>query len=255
MRLVALILIAMTVSASAEPFPAGQKQSGYEVMSPDSRAMQDNDRANPAMLWVNEGERLWNLPSGPGMRSCAGCHGDAPKSMAGVAARFPAFDIISGKARDLTGQIQFCRTENQKLPAFQPESRPLLSLLAYVGLQSRGHAIKSPSDLRLDVFMRSGERLFSQRMGQLNLSCKSCHDDNWGKHLGASVIPQAHPTGYPIYRLEWQSLGSLQRRLRNCLTGIRAEPYPYGAQELIDLELYLMQRATGMAVETPAVRP
>ena len=39
---------------------------------------------------------------------------------------------------------------------------------------------------------------------------------------GDAVIPQAHPTGYPIYRLEWQGLGSLQRRLRNCLVGMRA---------------------------------
>lgn len=44
------------------------------------------------------------------------------------------------------------------------------------------------------------------------------------------MIPQAHPTGYPIYRLEWQSMGSLQRRLRNCMTGVRAEPYAYGSR-------------------------
>ena len=49
-----------------------------------------------------------------------------------------------------------------------------------------------------------------QREGQLNLSCANCHDDNWDKRLAGSPIPQAHPTGYPIYRLEWQTLGSLQ---------------------------------------------
>jgi sulfur-oxidizing protein SoxA len=69
------------------------------------------------------------------------------------------------------------------------------------------------------------------------------------------VIPQGHPTGYPLYRLEWQGLGSLQRRLRNCLVGIRAEPYPYGAPELVELELFLMWRARGMTIEAPAVRP
>ena len=68
-------------------------------------------------------------------------------------------------------------------------------------------------------------------------------------------MPQAHPTGYPLYRLEWQSLGSLQRRLRNCLIGIRAEPYEYGASELVDLELFLKWRARGMIFEAPAVRP
>jgi len=46
------------------------------------------------------------------------------------------------------------------------------------------------------------------------------------------------PTGYPLYRLEWQSLGSLQRRLRSCISGIRAQAYDYGAPELVELELY-----------------
>ncbi len=58
-----------------------------------------------------------------------------------------------------------------------------------------------------------------------------------------------------MYRLEWQSLGSLQRRLRGCIFGVRAQPYAFGAPELVDLELYLKSRAKGMPVETPAVRP
>jgi sulfur-oxidizing protein SoxA len=73
--------------------------------------------------------------------------------------------------------------------------------------------------------------------------------------LGGSVIPQAHPDGYPIYRLEWNTVGSLQRRLRNCMTGVRAEPFAFGSVELIQLELYLMERARGMTIETPGVRP
>ena len=47
--------------------------------------------------------------------------------------------------------------------------------------------------------------------------CAQCHDDNWGKRLAGNIVPQGHPTGYPVYRLEWQSLGSLQRRLRPLL--------------------------------------
>ena len=69
------------------------------------------------------------------------------------------------------------------------------------------------------------------------------------------MIPQAHPTGYPLYRLEWQGLGSLQRRLRNCMSGVRAQPYAYGSMELTELELYLASRAAGLRIETPAVRP
>ena len=102
---------------------------------------------------------------------------------------------------------------------------------------------------------QKGKTLYFQRMGQLNLSCAQCHDDRAGLKLAGSVIPQAHPTGYPIYRLEWQNVGSLQRRLRNCMSGVRAEQYAYGSLELSQIELYLMQRANGMRIESPAVRP
>jgi L-cysteine S-thiosulfotransferase len=69
------------------------------------------------------------------------------------------------------------------------------------------------------------------------------------------VIPQGQPNGYPEYRLEWQGMGSLERRIRNCLIGVRAEPFAADAPELADLELYLGWRANGLRVETPAVRP
>jgi sulfur-oxidizing protein SoxA len=103
--------------------------------------------------------------------------------------------------------------------------------------------------------MDRGKDFFHRRQGQLNLACAQCHDDNWGKKLAGNTIPQAHPTGYPIYRLEWQTVGSLARRFRNCLTGMRAELYAPGAPEFVELELYLMWRARGMKLESPAVRP
>ena len=59
----------------------------------------------------------------------------------------------------------------------------------------------------------------------------------------------------PGNRLECRALRSLQRRLRNCMNGLRAEPFAYGAQELVELELYLAPRANGMPGETPGVRP
>jgi L-cysteine S-thiosulfotransferase len=121
--------------------------------------------------------------------------------------------------------------------------------------KSRGVAIEASANPQLQPFVAKGHDLFMHRQGQLNLGCTNCHDDNWDKHLAGSAITQGHPTGYPLYRLEWQSLGSLQRRMRNCMIGARAEAYDFGAPELVELELYLISRAKGMPIETPAVRP
>jgi len=175
--------------------------------------------------------------------------------MKGVAARYPAFDPARRRPVSLEQRINSCRTERQKAPALAYESKDLLALTAYVARQSRGLPISVTTNARTRPFLEAGREAFYRRQGQLNLSCALCHDDNWGKHLAGSVIPQAHPTGYPLYRLEWQSLGSLERRLRNCLTGMRAQVPGFGADELVDLELYLMWRAREMKIETPAVRP
>ena len=83
-----------------------------------------------------------------------------------------------------------------------------------------------------------GRAFFMQRHGQMNLACTQCHDQNWGKRLLVETISQGHPTAFPAYRLEWQGLGSLQRRIRACLFGVRAQMPPPGAPELTDVELY-----------------
>lgn len=241
--------------AMASDIPRAERQSGYALMTDDTRAMQDNDRANPAMLSVLEGEKAWRTAPAPAAKSCQDCHGAADISMRGVAARYPVFDERTQTAMDVQNRIRQCQSERQGVQPAGFESRALLSLSAYIGLQSRGMAITQASDERLQPFLQSGHTLYRQRMGQLNFSCSQCHDDNWGKKLGGSTIPQGQATGYPIYRLEWQSVGSLQRRIRNCMTGVRAEPFGYGVPEMIALELYLMQRANGMLLETPAVRP
>jgi L-cysteine S-thiosulfotransferase len=255
----AVLLLCATSSlaaiATAAEIPHGERRSGYEFMGRDTRAMQDDDTANPGMLWVLDGEGLWGRKAGAANQSCADCHGDARTSMQGVAARYPAFDAARGRPVNLEQRVNICRADRQKAAPLPFESKDLLALTAFVATQSRGLPVEAGSDERTKPFIESGRAQFFRRQGQLNLACTNCHDENWGQRLGGNVIPQAHPTGYPLYRLEWQSVGSLQRRLRNCLIGMRAEPYEYGAPEYVDLELYLMGRARGMKMETPAVRP
>jgi len=250
----ALLLLVAAASALATEIPLAERRSSYETLSPETKAMQDDDTANPAMLWVLEGETAWSRKAGEANKSCADCHNDARETMKGAATRYPAFDEKRKTPVDLEGRINICRTEQQKAPALPYESRELLALSAFVARQSRGMPIES-KDPRLKPFIDQGRTLFEARQGQLNLACSQCHDDNFGRKLAGIPMPQAHPTGYPVYRLEWQSLGSLQRRLRNCMIGMRAEFYPYGAPEYIALETYLMWRARGMNVESPAVRP
>jgi len=234
---------------------AQEKRSGYQDASPETRAMQDDDAANPGFLWVQQGEALWSQRATGTLGSCADCHGSAPITMRGVAARYPMFDQKLGRPITLAQRIQQCRVERQGDTPLRPEGDALLGLTAYVGLQSRGMPMAVAIEGPARAFFESGKALFATRQGQLNLSCSQCHDGLAGQRLAGSVIPQGQPNGYPEYRLEWQGMGSLDRRIRNCLVGVRAEPLAPDAPELANLELYLGWRANGLAVETPAVRP
>jgi len=252
MKQAALFIAAWLVIAPA--FAADTRQSGYHYMRAETRALQDNAAENPAMLWVEEGRALWNKNAANG-KSCAGCHGEASTAMRGVAARYPAYSSSAKRPINLAQQINSCRTTKQKSSALALDDQTLLSIEGYVAHQSRGLPISPPTDKRLNAARTLGEKLFHQRIGQLDLSCKDCHTDNAGKSLAGNPIPEAHPTGYPLYRLEWQTVGSLQRRLRNCMVGVRAEPYAAGSKEMVALEVYLAARARGMKIESPAVRP
>ena len=252
------LLSAQALAAQSLPGVAAAadgRKSGFDFMTVATQALQRDDGLNPAMLWVRGGEAAWTAKAGRADKACADCHGDAGRSMRGVAARYPAFDPAQAAPLTLSGRINACRTRHQQATPLALEGEALLSLDAFVAMASRGLPIAPPDDARLAPMRARGQLLYTQRMGQLDLSCAQCHDRLAGQRLGGSVIPQGHPTGYPIYRLEWQGLGSLQRRLRNCFSGVRAEVPVFAAPDLVALELHLMQRAAGMVLETPAVRP
>lgn len=230
----------------AGPAGADDRRSGHAFMSPATQALQNDDTLNPAWLWLKDGEQRFAA-------DCSRCHSAA--SLRGVAARYPAFDTVLGRPLTLGQRIAQCRVRHLGQPALPPEHETRLALEIFVANLSRGLPIAPPADARLAPFRAQGRALYQQRLGQLDLACTQCHDQHAGGRLAGSVIPQAHPTGYPIYRLEWQGVGSLQRRLRGCLTGVRAQPWADDAPEVVALELYLMQRAAGLPLETPAVRP
>lgn len=251
---IAFLLVVACASAQAE-IPLEERRSGYAFMGRATQQMQDDEATGPAVFALMEGAELWKRRPAAGARACSECHGDARVSMKGVAARHPAWDETRARPVTLEERINACRSERQKSAPFGWESRELLALAAYIGRQSRGLPIAVAIDDKTRPSFEAGRALFFRRLGQLNLGCHQCHDERWDRRLGGTPIGQAHPTGYPIYRLEWQGMGSLARRLRNCLAGVRAEPYAYGSPELVELELYLMWRARGMSLETPAVRP
>ena len=237
-----------------EKYMVGDKQSGYVYATPETQAMQDDDFSNPAFLWLEHGEELWTKVDGEAGKSCASCHQDAATSMKTVGATYPKYYAKLKKPINVEQRINICRTENMKAKPFKYESRAMLGMTIYVKNQARDMPMNVSTDGPMKPFYEAGKKFYEQRRGQLDMACANCHVDNAGKRIRANLLSEGMANGFPTYRLKWQKPGSLHRRFRGCNKQVRAKPYKYGADEYVNLEIYLGSRAKGLPVETPAVR-
>ena len=250
----ACIGVGLLPADGLSPYTVEDRRSGYTYLSEENQRLQDDDFANPGLLWVEQGRALWHQVDGTTGTSCASCHGDAIASMRGVRTRYPRFDPQRGKLINLEQQINRCREQHMQALPYPYESEALLALTTFVGWQSRGLPISVSIDGPAQPFFEAGRAFYMQRRGQLDLACTHCHDQYAGQRLRGDVISQGQTNGSPIYRHTWQTLGSTHRMFAWCNTSVRAEPYALGADEYVNLELFVAWRGRGLPVETPAVR-
>ncbi|MEP7085235.1 MAG: sulfur oxidation c-type cytochrome SoxA, partial [Betaproteobacteria bacterium] len=145
----ALALLVVTLAACSAVGPdrdIALPRSGVSFVSDDIRQLQNDDAANPGMLWVERGKSLWRQGAGRDNASCASCHGDAERSMRGVAARYPRYDPAVANIINVEGRINQCRVERQHAEPLRYESDELLALTAFVGNQSRGLPVQASID-------------------------------------------------------------------------------------------------------------
>jgi sulfur-oxidizing protein SoxA len=255
-----LLLGALTVSAvrsqttgDLAKYQTGTEKSGYVYATPPTRAMQDDDFQNPGFLWIDKGKALWNAADGTAGQSCASCHNAAESSMKGVGARYPLYDPKLGRVIDIEQRINLERARMGAAP-WAWESEQMLAMTAYVKLQSRGMPVTVVSTGPAHATWVEGKTFYETRRGQLDMSCAQCHVQNNNQKLRTEILSQGMTNGFPTYRLSWQTLGSVQRRFRECNDQIRAEPLPYGSPQYVALELYLAAKGNGLPVESPSVR-
>ncbi|GAC1424803.1 MAG: sulfur oxidation c-type cytochrome SoxA [Candidatus Velthaea sp.] len=246
-------LVRSQTQGDASKFIVGTKKSGYVYASAQTRAIEDDDFQNPGSLWVDKGKALWSATDGTAGKSCESCHNSAAESMRGVGAAYPRYDAKLGRVVDLEQRINLER-ERMGAEPWKWESEQLLAMTTYVKSQSRGMPVAVEVEGPGHATWQAGKDFYEARRGQLDMSCAQCHVQNNNNKLRSETVSQGQINGFPTYRLDWQSLGSAQRRFRGCNEQVRAEPLPYGSPQYVALELYLASRGNGLPVEAPAVR-
>ena len=245
--------ITAPLSAQQRVIPLDKLQSGLNFSGAEVQSLQADEFANPGNIALDTGNKLWSKVDGKSNKSCQSCHGQL-SSMQGVSTRYPGIDKASGKLFNLEDRIRQCRTKNQKASEWVFESDELLALSLAVTSTSRGMPLQAQIDGAAKSHFENGQRIFMTRQGQMNLACTNCHDQHYGQKLYTDPLSQGQANGYPLYRIDWQRMASLERRLRFCYTGVRAEIPPWGHTDMRDISLYLMWRGQGLLVEAPAVR-
>jgi len=176
----------------------------------------------------------------------------------GIRQNYPYFDEATGEVVTLELALNRCREANGEEP-YSYVKDEMASLTAYMAFTSRGKRfdIKIPSDPRALAAYQKGEEYFYTRRGQLNFSCASCHVQNPGNHIRTEVLAPALGilAAMPIYRSEWNGMGTISRRFVTCNSQVHGVPLAPQDELYRDVEYFLAYMGNGLPVAGPGARP
>ena len=226
-------------------------QSGWVFRTDETQALQMDDFDNPAFVFLDQADDLWNTADGSEGKACADCHEDVA-DFAGLKASLPR--VEDGQLVNLTELVNECRTDRMGAKAWKYSGGQMSAMTALIAHQSRGMLMNVAIDGDAAPFWEMGKELYYTRVGQLDMSCSNCHEDNYGNMIRADHLSQGQINGFPNYRLKNAKINTVHGRFKGCMANIRAVPYKEGSEEFKALELYVASRGQGLSVETPSVR-
>ena len=241
--------------AIAAEIPLCERKSSYDLMTADTRAMQDDDTSNPAMLWVLDGEALWNRR--PEARRqimrrlswrCAHEHG----RRRGTISRIGQSARTAGRSGAAHQYLSRREAESDALAVRKQGAARAYRL--YRHAVARHADRKQKPDEPSNHFFRQAATCSICDKASSTSPAAQCHDD-----IGEKSSP-ARPSRKGI-RTATRFTAWNGKPWDRCNAGCAiASPacapslMPRRA-EYVNLEVYLMWRARGMTIETPAVRP
>ncbi len=227
--------------------------SGWRFRIKETQALQMDDFDNPSFIFIEQGEELFAKVDGSEGKACASCHEDVA-SFKGLRTALPRHNASSGKLDTMETIVNNCRTERMGAEPWKWSKGKMTAMTSLISFQSRGMPMNVKVDGNVAGAYKMGEELYYTRVGQLEMSCANCHEDNYGNMIRADHLSQGQINGFPTYRLKNAKLNSAHARFKGCMKNIRATPYKEGGDEFKALELYLAARGNGLSVETPSVR-
>lgn len=228
--------------------------SGWNFRTTETQALQLDDFDNPGMIFVDQASDQWETVEGAAGKACASCHEAGPSEFAGLRTVLPRWDEEEGALQSMEDYINECRTERMEADAWKWSESKMTAMTALIGLESRGMPVNVAIDGPVADIWEQGKEIYYTRVGQLDMSCSNCHEDNYDTMIRADHLSQGQTNGFPAYRLKNAKLNSIHNRFSGCMKNIRATPFKEGSDEFHALELYVASRGNGLSVEGASVR-
>jgi sulfur-oxidizing protein SoxA len=235
--------------------PLAEFANGPYAVNAEMRKQWESINAFPPYDFaLDEGKQAFETPFANG-RTYGDCF---PNQGIGIRQNYPVFDRATGEVVTLDLAINRCRERNGEKP-LPYETGLMASITAYMAETSRGKpfAIEIPDDPRaLDAY-EDGKRFFYSRRGQLNFSCASCHVQAAGQRMRGDILAPALGilASFPIYRSDWGSMGTIDRRFTSCSVQVRSVPFAPQDKVYRNLEYFLSYMSNGVPIAGPGTRP
>lgn len=202
---------------------------------------------------IDAGAALWDTKFANG-KSFATCF-ESP-SIAG--ASYPYFDNARNDVVTLTQAINECLTMNGE-KAWKTTKGDMASLQAYMVFSATEDEkivdVKIDSKAAADAYERGKEYYYTQR-GYLKLNCAECHVQGAGQRVRNEKLSQllGHTTHFPVHRLKWKGLGTLERRMSGCIKDQGQVPPGNTSKEMKELLFFMAYMSNGMKFDGPDIR-
>jgi sulfur-oxidizing protein SoxA len=201
---------------------------------------------------VEAGEELFNRKFSNG-NSFATCFKDPA-----IAAMYPFFDETRKEVITLTVAINECLTANGEKP-WKMKKGNMATLQGYMAFAA------TEAEKRIDTKITSadaaaaydrGKKYYYTQRGYLKLSCASCHVQGAGQRVRNEKLSQllGQVTHFPVHRLKWGGLGTLERRMAGCIKDEGQVPPKEDSKEMRELLYFMAYMSNGMKIDGPDIR-
>lgn len=201
---------------------------------------------------IEKGEELYNKKFANG-NSLATCFPDTT-----VGGMYPYFDEKKKDVVSLTSAVNDCLRANGE-KEWNTQKGDMANFQAFLAFSTqeagKNFDIKIQSEAAKKAYENGKEYYYTQK-GYLKLSCAECHIQGAGQRVRNEKLSPltGQITHFPVFRLKWDELGTLERRISGCVLDQGQVPPKDESTQMKELLYFLAYMSNGMAVDGPDVR-